>query len=182
MRGLVVGRFQPFHLGHMGLVEQALSAYEEAVVAVASAQYNYLPRDPFTAGERVEMVRRAVGAGGDRAAGGRLARCIVLPIDDRPDNAAWAAHLRSSLPPFGAVLSGNPYVETLLSGAGVRVDRPRMVDRPRYVGSGIRALMARGDGSWRGLVPPAVAAYIDEIGGAERVAAVSAADAAPAEA
>lgn len=181
MRGLVVGRFQPFHLGHMGLVGQALSSYEEAVVAVASAQYNYLPRDPFTAGERIEMVRRAVGAGGG-GGDGRLARCIVVPIDDRPDNAAWAAHLRSSLPPFGAVLSGNPYVETLLSGAGVRVDRPRMVDRSRYVGSGIRALMARGDGSWRGLVPPAVAGYIDEIGGAERVAAVSAADAAPAEA
>lgn len=179
MRGLVVGRFQPFHLGHMGLVGQALSAYEEAVVAVASAQYNYLPRDPFTAGERVEMVRRAVGAGGGQ---GDLARCIVVPIDDRPDNAAWAAHLRSSLPPFGAVLSGNPYVGLLLSGAGVRVDRPRMVDRPRYVGSGIRAMMARGDGSWRGLVPAAVAGYIDEIGGAERVAAVSASDTAPAEA
>lgn len=179
MRGLVVGRFQPFHLGHLGLVGQALSMYEDVVVAVSSAQYNYLPRDPFTAGERVEMIRRALAAEGPD---GALSRCIVLPIDDRPDNAAWAAHLRSALPPFGAALSGNPYVALLLSNAGVRVDRPRMVDRPLYVGSGIRALMARGDGSWERLVPRSVAAYIGEIGGAERVAAVSASDTAPAEA
>lgn len=175
----MVGRFQPFHLGHMGLVGQALSMYEEVVVAVSSAQYNYLPRDPFTAGERVEMVRRALASEGPD---GALSRCIALPIDDRPDNAAWAAHLRSALPPFGAVLSGNPYVELLLSDAGARVDRPEMVERGRYVGSGIRAMMARGDGAWKGLVPRAVAEYIGEIGGAERVAAVSASDTAPAEA
>lgn len=179
MRGLVVGRFQPFHLGHLNMVGQALSVYDEAIVAVASAQYNYLPRDPFTAGERVEMIRRALASEGPD---GALSRCIVLPIDDRPDNAAWAAHLRSALPPFGAVLSGNPYVALLLSGAGARVDRPRMVERSRYVGSGIRGMMARGDASWERLVPRAVAEYVKEIGGAERVAAVSRSDTAPAEA
>lgn len=174
-----MGRFQPFHLGHMDLVGQALSAYDEAVVAVSSAQYNYLPRDPFTAGERVEMIRRALASEGPD---GALSRCIVLPIGDRPDNAAWAAHLRSALPPFGAVLSGNPYVELLLSDAGARVDRPRMVERSRYVGSGIRDMMARGDRAWERLVPRAVAEYITEIGGAARVAAVSGLDTAPAEA
>ena len=57
-----------------------------------------------------------------------------------------------------------------------------MVERSRYVGSGIRGMMARGDASWERLVPRAVAEYVKEIGGAERVAAVSRSDTAPAEA
>ena len=176
VRALVVGRFQPFHTGHLRLVEQAASAYGEVIVAVASAQNNHLPRDPFTAGERIEMIRRALA---DEGPGDALARCIVLPVSDRPDNAAWAAHLRSALPPFGAVLTGNPYVAMLLSGAGVAVDRPEMVERKKYVGSGIREMMARGDRAWESLVPRAVAAYVNEIGGAERVCTIAASDTAP---
>lgn len=176
MRALVVGRFQPFHAGHLSLVEQAASSYDEVIVAVASAQNNHLPRDPFTAGERIEMVRRALADAGPADA---LARCIVLPVSDRPDNAAWAAHLRSALPPFGAVLTGNAYVAMLLSGAGVKVDRPRMVERERYVGSGIREMMARGDRTWESLVPRAVASYVNEIGGPERVRTIAASDTAP---
>ena len=163
----------------MGLLQQGMRAYGEVVVAVSSAQYNYLPRHPFTAGERVEMIRRSLAGDGQ---GRALSKCIVVPIDDRPDNAAWAAHLRSALPPFGAVLSGNPYVAMLASGAGIRVDAPEMIKRATYVGSGIRAMMARGDRAWEGLVPRAAAAYINEIGGAERVRAVSASDTAPCEA
>lgn len=171
MRALVVGRFQPFHTGHLRLVEQAASAYGEVVVAVASAQSNHLPRDPFTAGERIEMIRRALA---DEGPDDALARCIVLPVSDRPDNAAWPAHLRSALPPFGAAITGNPYVAMLLSGAGIAVARPRMVERERYVGSAIREMMARGDGAWESLVPRAVASYVNEIGGAERIRTIAA--------
>ena len=54
MRGLMMGRFQPFHLGHLDLVRQILKQCDEIVIAVTSSQFNYLEKDPFTAGERIE--------------------------------------------------------------------------------------------------------------------------------
>ena len=47
-----MGRFQPFHLGHLELVKQILDQCDEVIIAITSAQFNYLER-PFTAGERI---------------------------------------------------------------------------------------------------------------------------------
>jgi nicotinamide-nucleotide adenylyltransferase len=53
-RGLVIGRFQPFHNGHLELIKQIMNECEELVVVIGSAQFNYLAKDPFTAGERID--------------------------------------------------------------------------------------------------------------------------------
>ena len=44
-----MGRFQPFHLGHLDLVKQILKESDEIIILVTSAQFNYLEKDPFTA-------------------------------------------------------------------------------------------------------------------------------------
>jgi nicotinamide-nucleotide adenylyltransferase len=53
MRGLMMGRFQPFHFGHLDLVRQILKECDEVIIAITSSQFNYLDKDPFTAGERI---------------------------------------------------------------------------------------------------------------------------------
>ena len=55
-RGLIIGRFQPFHNGHLKLVQQVLNECEELIIVIGSSQFNYLYKDPFTAGERLEMI------------------------------------------------------------------------------------------------------------------------------
>ncbi len=40
-RGLMVGRFQPFHKGHLCLVGQIFEDCDEVVIAIGSAQINY---------------------------------------------------------------------------------------------------------------------------------------------
>lgn len=64
-RGLMVGRFQPFHKGHLCLVVQIFEDCDEAVIAIGSAQINYTYTDPFTAGERIMMIH-AIGRIEDR--------------------------------------------------------------------------------------------------------------------
>jgi cytidyltransferase-like protein len=58
-RALIFGRFQPFHKGHLSIVRWALEerGFEEVVLLVGMASENYTPRNPFTAGERIEMIR-----------------------------------------------------------------------------------------------------------------------------
>ena len=48
-----MGRYQPFHLGHLDLAKQILEECDEVIIAITSSQFNYLQKDPFTAGERI---------------------------------------------------------------------------------------------------------------------------------
>jgi len=59
-RGLYVGRFQPFHLGHLSAVKSVLKDVEELVIVIGSAQYSHTTANPFTAGERLIMIRKAL--------------------------------------------------------------------------------------------------------------------------
>jgi len=60
MRGLVVGRFQPFHLGHRYLVEEIADDVEEVIVGAGSEGKSHSPTNPFTSGERVQMVQNVL--------------------------------------------------------------------------------------------------------------------------
>ena len=59
-RGLYVGRFQPFHLGHLGAIKAVLKEVDELVIVIGSAQYSHNANNPFTTGERLVMIRRAL--------------------------------------------------------------------------------------------------------------------------
>ena len=65
-RGLYVGRFQPFHLGHLDAIKYALKEVDELVIVIGSAQYSHNVNNPFTAGERLVMVRQALLEAGVR--------------------------------------------------------------------------------------------------------------------
>ncbi|ACB40355.1 nicotinamide-nucleotide adenylyltransferase [Pyrobaculum neutrophilum] len=159
MRALLVGRFQPLHWGHVKAVEWLLSQHDEVVIAIGSADKAFTPDNPFTPGERIEMFRRHFGP--DR----RLLFCTVP--DTNGPSSIWGAYLRHWCPPHHVVYSNNPWVAISLRHWGVEVrGHPHFGD---YSATAVRQLMAKGDDSWRALVPPAVAQYIDEIGGVERV-------------
>ena len=57
---LFIGRFQPFHEGHLSVVKRALRDNDFLLIGIGSAEEDYLPDNPFTAGERWEMIRAAL--------------------------------------------------------------------------------------------------------------------------
>ena len=61
MRGLYIGRFQPYHLGHQAVLEKIAKEVEEIVIVIGSAQESHTPENPFTGGERMEMIYAALG-------------------------------------------------------------------------------------------------------------------------
>ncbi|MGV8089487.1 MAG: nicotinamide-nucleotide adenylyltransferase [Methanothrix sp.] len=166
MRGLYIGRFQPYHLGHQAVLEEIAREVDEIVIVIGSAQESHGPENPFTSGERMEMIYAALGKGELRK------RCIVTTLQDINRNSLWVSHLQSMVPCFDLVYSNNPLVIRLFSEAGVMVKKPPLYQRDVYSGSAIRALMREG-GDWERLVPPAVAGFIQEINGVERLCQVS---------
>lgn len=54
---VVIGRFQPFHLGHMKMLEKAFKVGEKVVVVLGSAKCARNTKNPWNAKEREEMIR-----------------------------------------------------------------------------------------------------------------------------
>jgi nicotinamide-nucleotide adenylyltransferase len=96
-------------------------------------------------------------------------------LQDIKRNSVWASHLQSMVPRFDVVYSNNPLVVQLIGEAGIRIRKPPMYQRDLYSGTAIRKLM-REKCDWSGLVPAAVAAFIMEVDGVERLISVSKSD------
>ncbi len=158
MRALLIGRFQPLHLGHMEVIRRAIGDYE-LVIGIGSAQKSHTIDNPFTAGERYEMIYRTLKKEGIGA--------HIIPIADVDYNSVWASHVISLCPPFDAVLSNNPLTIELFSPLK-KVLGTEMFSRTEYSGKEIRSRMIEGE-DWRSLVPREVSGYIDEIRGIERI-------------
>ena len=169
-RGIILGRFQPVHLGHVELFKKMLREVDELIVGIGSAQESHTQENPFTAGERLLMITRALAE-----AKLDLSRVHTIPIPDVNNNAIWVSHVVSLSPPFEVVYSGNPLVRRLFKEAGFRTMTPPMFKRKEYWGTEIRDRMIKGN-NWQSLVPKAVVKVMEEIRGVERVKDLSKTD------
>ncbi|NMB78901.1 MAG: nicotinamide-nucleotide adenylyltransferase [Methanomicrobiales archaeon] len=166
-RGFYIGRFQPYHNGHQSVLEHIANKVDEIIIGIGSAQLSHSVENPFTAGERVMMITRALESLG--------CRYYVIPIEDVQRNALWVAHVRSMAPPFDTCYSSNPLVVRLFSEARVNVQSPAMSERDTLSGTEIRRRMLAGE-SWEELVPPAVVQVLNEIDGVGRLRQIARTD------
>jgi nicotinamide-nucleotide adenylyltransferase len=169
-RGLYVGRFQPCHKGHLGAIQNALEGVDELIVVIGSAQYSHNSHNPFTAGERLVMVRRAVcEAGLDNE------KLWIVPVPDVHLHMLWVSAVEGYTPKFNLVYSNEPLTRRLFMEAGYQVKDIPMFDRKVYMSTLVREKMVKG-GDWTELVPKSVAEFIEEIDGVNRVKALALTD------
>lgn len=159
-RGLFVGRFQPLHLGHVQALEVIADRVDELVIVIGSSQQSHSLENPFTAGERVWMLDRALPERGIEA--------TIVPVPDVNRNAIWVHHVETFVPPFDVAFTNNALPRRLFAEAGYEVQGFELVDRQRYEGTRIRELMLD-DGPWEKLVPDPVAEIVREVEGPERM-------------
>lgn len=162
-RGLYVGRFQPFHSGHLHAIMDALEEVDELVIVIGSAQYSHNVTNPFTAGERLVMIRKALEEGGIDDS-----RFWIVPIPDVHLHMMWVSSLVGYTPKFDLVYSNEPLTRRLFTEAGYKVKALRFFERKQYSSTLIREKMLKNEG-WEELVPKSVAVFIREIDGINRI-------------
>jgi nicotinamide-nucleotide adenylyltransferase len=162
-RGLFVGRFQPFHLGHLGAIKDILKEVDELVIVIGSAQYSHNLNNPFTAGERLVMVRKAL-----EEAGMDCSRVWVVPVPDAHLHMMWVAAVEGYTPHFDVVYSNEPLTRRLFIEAGYKVKAVRFHERKLYSSTEIRERMQKSE-NWEKLVPKSVSAFIKKIDGVNRL-------------
>ncbi len=160
-RAIFIGRFQPFHLGHLEVVRYIVERYDAVIIGIGSAQYSHTIENPFTAGERHLMISRSLEDEG-------IHNYYLVPIEDIHRNAVWVAHVEAMSPPFKVVFANNPLTRRLFAERGYPVEMPPLYDRSRYSASEIRRRIIKGE-PWEHLVPRAVVEVIEEIDGVSRL-------------
>lgn len=160
-RGLVVGRFQPYHLGHHEAIKNVLKEVDELVIIIGSTNKSYTKDNPFTCGERIEMMGRALKA--DNV----FEKCYIVPVPDIDEYALWVSRVQKHAPKFDFVFSNNPLVKQLFEDENIKV-RP-MVSNIKEVESRLVREELMNHGSWENILPKAVAQFLKEIKALERM-------------
>ncbi len=151
------------HQGHLQVIKRILDEVEEVTIGIGSAQLSHTVKDPFTAGERVMMLSKALAENGILAS-----RYYIIPVQDIECNSLWVAHMEMLTPPFEHVYSGNPLVQRLFKEKGYNVTEPPLFNRENYSGTEVRRRMLSGE-DWEELLPESVVDVINEIDGISRI-------------
>lgn len=171
MRAVFPGRFQPFHLGHLAVIEWLLKKYDEIIIIIGSGKDSHSIYNPFTAGERMTMMRDGL-----RDYNVDFKRVIFFPILESFTSGLWVRLIEQYSPKFDVIVSGNPLVITSAREAGYLVDLPPMFNRELYNATKIRKLMIENNDKWSELVPKSVYKFIKDIKGDERLRDVAKSD------
>lgn len=160
MEGLYIGRFQPFHNGHLALIKQMLKDVKMLHIVVGSSQHTFSKDNPFSADERGEMIRAVLHEEG-------IKNFDITPVPDITHHDQYVDHIKRFVPRFDIVyVAENKHLEELFTAAGCKIKTHHRIDS--IMGTEIRNRMARGQ-PWEQLVPLAVAECLKKIGGVERV-------------
>ena len=112
--GLFIGRFQPFHNGHLSMVKQMEKECDELIIAVGSAQYAFYQQNPMTAGERIEAITNALKKEIKKP-------FYVVPVEDINCYPNYVSHVESLVPKFSTIYTGNSIVAELFAAKGYEV-------------------------------------------------------------
>lgn len=161
MKALFIGRFQPFHKGHLKIIVDASKVYQEVIIGIGSSQYGNISDNPFTANERKKMIINSLNKIG-------LKNFKIILIPDIHNPPKWVDHVLSIVPSFDIVISNNLFTKQLFVEKGFKVKETPLYNKDKYSGKVIRERIIKGK-SWDNLVPQEVYDNIIKINGEKRL-------------
>ena len=164
MNGLLIGRFQPFHKGHLSAVSFGLSKVENLWIGIGSSNKSHEKKNPFTADERREMIMSSLDSES-------LKRVKVFYVPDIGDHEKWTHHVESIVPKYDVVFSNDDFTITLYKKRGVNIIEVPLLQRDIISGTRIRELIAK-DQDWSGLVPEGTKRVLLKINARERLSKI----------
>jgi nicotinamide-nucleotide adenylyltransferase len=159
---LFIGRFQPFHRGHLSALRWIAARSSKVIVVVGSAQKSFEPENPFSASERLKMIKSQLKVAG------LAKKCVLAEVTDINDNERWVAHVGANAPKYDVVYSNNALVRRLMGQAGRKVFAIPFFRRAIYDATKIRGRMRQGQ-AWQDRVPEKVRTILRKLKAEERV-------------
>ena len=157
MIGLMLGRFQPLHRGHIKSIRKMILECEETIIGIGSSQYGYTRRNPFTYEERAKMFPNDIK---DNA--------TIVPIPDIHNWDGWVDHvIRCIGKKPDVIYSGSEITTKLFRDADYPVRELEMA--LKISGTGIRKSIETGDHKWVGMISQSTMAVMSRCYGNARI-------------
>ena len=161
MDGLLIGRFQPFHLGHLDAVLFGLSRTENLFVGIGSSNKSNERKNPFSAEERTEMIISSIESS-------MIDRLKIFDIPDVDNHEKWTFEIDQIVPKYDVVFTNDEFTKTLFEKRKIDVIPVVLKDREKFSGTNIRDLITD-DKNWQDLVPHGTRKVLDKINAIERL-------------
>ena len=161
MDGLLVGRFQPFHLGHLDAVLFGLSRTENLFIGVGSSNKFNEKKNPFSAEERKEMIISSIESS-------MLGRVKIFEIPDVDNHEKWTFEIDQIVPKYDVVFTNDEFTKTLFKKRQINVMPVVLKEREKFSGTNIRQLIID-DKNWQDLVPQGTRKVLDKLNAKKRL-------------
>lgn len=157
---LYIGRFQPFHNGHLSVIEEILKENDRVIIVIGSAEKNYLTNDPMTAGERYMLIEAAL-----KEAKVPAEKYCIIPVRNVNNYGLWVNHINIHVPEYDRLYTGSRIVKACFEGKYDKQHRenkvgPEIIDIDRNIipvsATQVRQAILNKE-HWENLVPKAVA-------------------------
>ncbi len=161
MDGLLIGRFQPFHLGHLEALHFALSKVENLWIGIGSSNQLNQKQHPFSADERKEMILSSI----EKSISDRIE---IFLIPDLENHEKWIENIYTIVPKFDIVFSNDELTQYLYSKRNTQVISVPFKERDILSGTNIRDKI-KSDQKWEHLVPDGTKTVLRKISANDRL-------------
>jgi nicotinamide-nucleotide adenylyltransferase len=154
MNGLLIGRFQPFHLGHLQALQFALSKVDKLWVGLGSSNKPVEKNNPFTAEQRKEMILSSIDDS-------MKEKISIYFIPDLDNHMRWIEKIDTIVPKFDIIFSNDDLTKHLYSKRNIQVLSIPFLNRESLSGTNIRDLIIS-DQKWDDLVPDGTRNFLEK--------------------
>lgn len=161
MNGLLIGRFQPFHLGHLSAIQFALSKVDKLWIGLGSSNKPIEKDNPFTATERKKMILSSIDSS-------MKEKISIYFIPDVDNHVRWIEKIDTIVPSFDIVFSNDDLTKHLYAKRSTQISSIPFSNREILSGTRIRDLIVS-DQKWDDLVPNGTKNFLIGIGAKDRL-------------
>ena len=154
MNGLLVGRFQPFHLGHLEALQFALTKVDKLWLGLGSSNQPIQKNNPFSADQRKKMILSSIPDYMKK-------KISIYFIPDLDNHIKWIEKINDIVPDFDVVFSNDELTKHLYLKRNIKVISIPFLKRDRLSGTNIRDLITT-DQKWDDLVPEGTKKFLIE--------------------
>ena len=161
MNGLLIGRFQPFHLGHLEALQFALSKVDKLWAGLGSSNRPVEKNNPFTAEQRKEMILSSIDDS-------MKEKISIYFIPDLDNHMKWVEKIDTIVPKFDIIFSNDDLTKHLYSKRNIQVLSIPFLNRESLSGTNIRDLIIH-DQKWDDFVPDGTRNFLEKTGAKEHL-------------
>ena len=151
-----IGRFQPFHKGHLFAIKEILSENDKVKIVLGSFKKNHTQNNPLKGDERAVLIKNALETEGF---GGRFE---IIAMTDYNSDERWVDEFLAKVGKADVVYTRNMHTARCLSPQ-IKVKKQSIYKSEAYNATAIRMLI-RKNKEWKKLVPESISKNLESMG------------------